>query len=361
MAHIDIKSLEEGNLIEGFYAVKDASLQTTSTGKSYIRIIISDASGSISGNMWDASKELFQTFSTGSIIKIRASIESYRGQLQVKVERLRVVTEEDNVDLSIFVPYTPANIDDLFSELTGVIEQIKDSDFRALLDSFFADEDIVRKFKLTPAAKANHHAYIGGLLEHTVSLLRYAQAFVLSSPAKINLDLLLCGIILHDIGKIEELSVSSVIDYTDRGRLLGHLIIGSMMVEERCKQIPAFPEEKKNLVQHLILSHHGKYEYGSPVLPAVSEAFALHYLDNLDAKTIAASKFISDDESDNHWTERSWMLDTMLYKADFGVEEYSNVSKGILEGSNDFDTKQELERVIQKNEKPALESGGLFG
>lgn len=363
MAHINVKDLCEGDVVEGFYAVKDASLQTTSTGKYYIRFLLSDASGSISGNMWDASQEIFQTFSAGSIVKIRAAVESYRGQLQIKIERLRVAADEDNIDLSIFVPHTPACVDELFDELKSVIAQLKDRDYKALLNSFFSDEEIVKKFRCSPAAKANHHAYIGGLLEHTVSMLRYARAFVLSSSANLNLELLLTGIILHDIGKIMELSVGVVIDYTDRGRLLGHLIIGVMMVEERVKNIAGFSPEKKMLIEHLILSHHGKYEYGSPVLPAVPEAFALHHIDNLDAKTNAACRFIAEDTSDDKWTERSWMLDTMLYKADCSAvdtEEMEEITGAtVLDDSfSGMNEEEQGKTLLEKS--PEIISGGLF-
>lgn len=324
--HKDIKSFSEGDQVEGYYAVREAALHMTASGKPYIRLTLSDATGNITGNMWDGDNELFKTFKSGDIIKIRAIVETYRGAPQIKVLKLRATTE-DEVDYSDFIPTTPADINELKTELKSIIDSITDADYRAIIESFFNDAEIYEKFCRAPAAKGNHHAYLGGLLEHTVALCRYAVAFSASSPAKIDQSLLIAGTLLHDIGKIDELSVGAVIEYTDRGKLLGHLIIGSMMVEENAGILPDFPEEKKLLLQHMILSHHGKFEYGSPVLPAIPEALALHHIDNLDAKTIAASRLIEDDETENHWTPRSWMLETQLYKPRHASTETKDTSK----------------------------------
>ncbi len=358
MNQIKIKDFTEGDMLEGFYAVKDASLQTTASGKSYIRITLSDSTGSISGNMWDASRELFATFATGSIIKTRFAVESYRGRLQVKLDKLRVAAEEE-IDYRQFIPVTKFDIGALWDEFYSYIAAISDADYRRLLEYIFADSELCERFRRAPAAKGNHHAFIGGLLEHTVSLLRYAAAFVTASPQKLDQDLLLAGTMLHDIGKVEELSVGVIIDYTDKGKLLGHLIIGSMLVEKAAGRLTGFPEEKKCLLQHMILSHHGKFEYGSPVLPAVPEAFALHHLDNLDAKTVAACRILSEDESGNSWTERSWMLDTMLYKQ--GCGSYPEVAvereESAVEGITAVAKEKEIAPVI---EPPREESGSLF-
>ena len=357
MQQVNIKDFVEGDSVEGFYAVKEASFQTTATGKNYIRLTISDASGAINGNMWDASKELFLTFSVGSIVKLRALVEVYRGKPQVKVEKLRVA-DENEVDYSLFIPKTRFDIEELWNEFMGFAGMIADTEYKAVIDYFFNNPEIMKKFKSAPAAKNNHHAYIGGLLEHTVSLLRYAVAFATASPTKINLDLLIAGTMLHDIGKIHELSVGVVIDYTDRGRLTGHLIIGSMMVEDAAREIGGISEEKKYLLEHLILSHHGKFEYGSPVLPAVPEALALHHIDNLDAKTVAACRIIEDDESNGSWTDRSWMLDTMLYKQGQGC----SVSDSSVVGEASA-VVEDKEPVAVDSEVPEVEkptSGSLF-
>lgn len=329
MPHIDIASFSEGDNIEGFYAVREAALHMTSTGKPYIRLSVADASGVITGNMWDAGKELFSTFSAGSVVKLQAQVETYRGAPQLKIFRLRAAGPEE-ADPSAFVATTKADMTELRAQLAEAVASLRDPDYAAIARSFFDDPQVLAKFCRSPAAKENHHAYIGGLLEHTVSLARYADLFAQTSPARLNRDLLICGTLLHDIGKIEELSVGAVIDYTDKGSLLGHLIIGAMMVEERGKNMPGLPEIKKELVQHLILSHHGKFEYGSPVLPKTPEALALHHIDNLDAKTVAARRLIDEDDSQSGWTQRSWMLETKLYKdstgTSAGVEEEMEIA-----------------------------------
>lgn len=313
MQHRNIREFSEGDLIEGYYAVREASLHMTTSGKPYIRLTLSDATGQISGNMWDGTKELFQTFRTGDIVKLQAQVETYKGAAQVKVSKLRYATP-DEADPEVFLPVTPADRGALRQELAQILASFADPDYAAIARLFFDDPQMLEAFCRAPAAKENHHAYIGGLLEHTVCLARYADLFARSSGNRLNRDLLLCGTLLHDIGKTEELSVGAVIEYTDKGKLLGHLIIGTMMLEERAKALPALPPLKKQLVQHLILSHHGKFEYGSPVLPATPEALALHHIDNLDAKTIAARRIIDNDESPEGWTQRSWMLETRLFK-----------------------------------------------
>ncbi len=361
MNQVKIKDFTEGDMLEGFYAVKDASLQTTASGKSYIRITLSDSTGAISGNLWDASRELFATFAVGSIIKTRFAVESYRGKLQVKLDKLRLAAEEE-IDYSEFIPVTSFDISELWEEFYGYIATIADADYKRILEFIFADSELCERFRRAPAAKNNHHAFIGGLLEHTVSLLRYAAAFVTASPQKLDRDLLLAGTMLHDIGKIEELGVGVIIEYTDKGKLLGHLIIGSMLVEKTAGALRGFPEEKKCLLQHMILSHHGKFEYGSPVLPAIPEAFALHHLDNLDAKTVAACRILAEDESGSSWTERSWMLDTMLYKQGCGnyPETSFETADSIEENAVDSTPVHKEKRGALVKDTPREESGSLF-
>jgi 3'-5' exoribonuclease len=198
--------------------------------------------------------------------------------------------------------------------LQQAIESMEDADYRALLHAVFDDAETLEAFRRAPAARNNHHAYVGGLLEHTVSILQAADRYV-GLGAGLRRDLLIAGVLLHDIGKIHELRAGVSIEYTDEGSLLGHLTMGVILIEDRLRGIPDFPREKRNLIYHLILSHHGRYEYGSPVLPAIPEAFALHHLDNLDAKVFAAQKAIREDTHvETNWTDRSWMLETRLYK-----------------------------------------------
>lgn len=323
MSQPRVSDLQEGESLEGFYAVRDANLLTTASGKSYIRFQLGDASGDIQGNMWDAGAELFNSFAAGDVVKIRAMVETYRGSAQLKVTALRPAHDSE-YDPGAFVAVTSADIGQLEDERAALIDSLADPDYTALLQAIFQDEEISARFRRTPAAKNNHHACIGGLLEHTVGLARLCDAFLTSTTTPMNRDLLLTGALLHDIGKIEELGVGTSIEYTDKGSLVGHLILGTLLVERVTNAMGDFPEVKKLLVMHMILSHHGRYEYGSPVLPAIPEALALHHIDNLDAKTVAARRLIDEDAgNDRTWTDRSWMLETRLFK---GVDATGNAS-----------------------------------
>lgn len=316
-----IQEISEGERIDSFFAVQDASLLTTAAGKPYIRLTLMDATGKVQANMWDGNEDIYASFTVGDVIKVRAQVETYRGSIQLKISNLRPALDSE-VDLAAFVPTTNADVDALDQELDRLIASVTDGDYNTLLHTFFDDSEVRTAFVRSPAAKENHHGYVGGLLEHTVNLTRIAEVFCATTTTPLDRDLLLTGALLHDIGKIRELSVHTAIEYTDEGKLVGHLVIGALMVAERAAGIKNFPEDKKWLVQHLVLSHHGLREYGSPVLPATPEALALHHIDNLDAKTVAAVRLIDADTNErSRWTARSWMLDTALYK---GSGEESN-------------------------------------
>jgi 3'-5' exoribonuclease len=309
-----IRDLAEGESIESAYAVREASLQTTSQGKFYIRMTLADATGEVTANVWDASPEQFASFGAGDVLRVRGAVETYRGRTQLKVTAFRTLAAEE-VDPARFLPVTTADVDGLLAELDRVVASVRDGACRALLESVFGEPRVRDGFARSPAAMKNHHAWIGGLLEHTLNLVHLAEAFCDAGSTRLDRDLLLTGTLLHDIGKTEELSAAATIDYTDAGRLVGHLILGTVLVERHARALPEFPEETLRLVQHMILSHHGRYEYGSPVLPKTPEAIALHHIDNLDAKTVAARRCIDEDPNpDRRWTDRSWMLETQLYK-----------------------------------------------
>ncbi|MBP5233033.1 MAG: HD domain-containing protein, partial [Planctomycetes bacterium] len=222
----------------------------------------------------------------------------------------------DEVAPELLLPASRLPLDAMERELDGHLAAVADPDYAALLHEFFDDPEFRRAFVRAPAAKSNHHAWVGGLLEHTVTMARYARAFLDEANVTLDASLLMTGVILHDAGKVHELSLGAAIEYSDRGRLLGHITIGVGMVAERAARLPGFPPEKTWLLQHLILSHHGRQEYGSPVLPAVPEALVLHHLDNLDAKSVAAAGVLESDPTPGHWTARSFMLDTCLYRGD---------------------------------------------
>lgn len=306
-----LASLHDGDSFEGFYVVKESSFQTAVNGKNYIRMTISDASASVQANVWDANRELFNLCPSGSVVKILGMAENYKGKSQVRIGRFRPAHESE-VDMDQFLPKSSRDPDEMKTQFFTLIDSISDSDYQALAKAFFDDPDVWKRFARSPAARDLHHAFVGGLLEHTLNIASMASAF--SSDGRVNRDLLVLGSLLHDVGKIEELEAGVTIDYTDRGKLLGHLFIGAEMVAERAAGLPKFPVKKMQLVQHLILSHHGRYEFGSPVLPKIPEAFALHHLDNLDAKVETANKLIAAvTDSEKEWTDYSRALETQLY------------------------------------------------
>jgi 3'-5' exoribonuclease len=319
--HLDIRDFAEGMAVEGCYARKEASLRETRTGGQFIRLTLGDASGEITGNIWDKTEdqyadigEQYRDLNAAEVIKIRAAVESYRDALQLKVLRARPA-EPGEIDRAVLMAATPLDRDELLAELTRLIEGMADEDWKALAHLFLDDEAFLEAFSEAPAARANHHAYLGGLLEHTVSILRLCDLYARQNTS-LRRDLLLAGGLFHDIGKVEELRGGLSIEYTDEGTLMGHLMQGVLMIDRRLREsMPEFPVVKRNLLYHLILSHHGRHEYGSPVLPAIPEAFALHHIDNLDAKVFAANKTIAEDpDPTSNWTARSWMLETRLFK-----------------------------------------------
>lgn len=316
--NILLSALREGDAFEGFYVVRESSLNTASNGKPYIRMTLSDASASLGATLWDAGPELFQQCSPGGVVKVQAAGELYRGRMQIRINRLRQAHESE-FSGDRFLPRTGQNVDAMRNDLLAFAGSIRDPDYRALAEAFFSDKTMLDAFSRWPAARDVHHAWLGGLLEHTLGMARLADAF--SSGAGINRDLLLAGILLHDIGKIEELTVGLSFEYSDRGKLLGHIFIGSEMIGRRTAGLAGFPEAKLNLMQHLILSHHGRHEYGSPVLPKIPEAFALHHIDNLDAKVAAANRLLDAiPDPDKRWTDFSRTLETQLYRAENGAE-----------------------------------------
>ena len=304
--------LRDGDEFEGFYVVRESSFQTAVNGKNYIRMTIGDATAGLMANLWDANRDLFQLCPAGSIIKVQGVAETYKGKSQVRLVRFRPAHESE-VDLDSFLPRSKQDPDAMRNELLALVDSLGDKDYKALAEAFFLDKPLLDKFCRAPAARDVHHAYLGGLLEHTLNIARMADAF--SAKARVNRDLLLLGALLHDVGKTEELAAKYCIEYTTRGKMLGHLFIGAEMAAQRAAEVPGFPYEKLNLIQHLILSHHGRYEYGSPVLPKVPEAFALHHLDNLDAKVETANRLLDGiADPEQMWTDYARSLETQLYR-----------------------------------------------
>jgi 3'-5' exoribonuclease len=269
----------EDQVITGFFAVASKQVRSKRDGSRYFALTLADRTGQTEARMWETAEA--DEFAAGDIIKVRGQVCRYKETLQLNIERIRKAGPGE-FDLSDYVPHTDRNIEELWAELNGYVESFTDPHLKALLRSFLDDPEIAAALREAPAAKSMHHAWIGGLLEHIVSLLGIAD--LAAKHYRVHRDLLLTGVVLHDIGKLQELRWGTSFDYSIEGQLLGHITIGIALIDRKIAGLPDFPRGLRVLVEHLVLSHHGKYEFGSPKLPMVPEAVLLHYLDDMDAK-----------------------------------------------------------------------------
>lgn len=308
----DLASFEENKQFVSFFLVLQKQQRTTQTNKPYLSLIFCDKTGQLEARAWELSDpRICKDIDRGDIVKVRGSVARFNDRLQMKVEQIRkaIGTEADKTDL---MPVTTYNVEALWQELLGFVESFTDPHLKALLSTLLSDPQISAAYREAPAAKQLHHAWLGGLLEHVISLLTLADRVVPQYPI-LHRDLLLTGVILHDIGKVRELSWDIGFEYTVEGTLLGHIQIGAALAERTMNSLSDFPPRLKMLVLHMILSHHGKLEFGSPKLPMIPEALVLNFLDDLDAKMQAmASEFdrcAREGKSADELTGKVWALD----------------------------------------------------
>jgi 3'-5' exoribonuclease len=308
----DLSSYEEGKLFDGFFLVLSRQQRTTQTNKPYLNLIFCDKTGQLEGRIWDpGDPRIAKDIERGDIVKARGCVSRYNDRLQMKVEQLRRA-QPGEVDKTDLMPSTTYDVEALWSKLLGFVDSFTEPHLKLLLTTLLNDPQIAGAYREAPAAKQLHHAWLGGLLEHVVSLLTLADRVAPHYPL-VHRDLLLTGVILHDIGKVRELSWDIGFDYTLDGVLLGHISMGASLAERTMNSLPNFPPKLKTLVLHLILSHHGKLEYGSPKLPMTPEALALSFIDDLDAKMQAmASEFEKSEregKDPGEMTGKVWALD----------------------------------------------------
>ncbi len=291
----------ENKPIVSAFLITSKQVKSKKSGEPYLDLMLADRTGQISAKMWDNIGEVEGTFTQDCVVKIKGVLNKYNGRWQLTVHKLRKM-EESEIDFSDFLPKTDKDIDQLWRTLGEFVATVQEPHLRKLLEAFMADPKIEFGYKTAPAAKTLHHAFIGGLLDHVVSLFRSCD-LVLRNYPHVNRDLVLTGAFLHDIGKIHELSYSRSFGYTTDGQLLGHMIIELEMLHQKIALVPGFPAELKSLVEHLIISHHGQYEFGSPKLPMFPEALLLHYMDDLDSKMESMrAHFEKDGELESPWT-----------------------------------------------------------
>ncbi|MCS6852409.1 MAG: HD domain-containing protein [Gemmataceae bacterium] len=313
-----VQQLVDGDAVEEVYLVADKQLRVNRNGNLYLQVELRDRTGSIVGRLWNASEHLFRSFEVGDFVLVRAKVQLFQGALQMILSQLERV-ETEKVELADFLPHTEQDVSKLLERLRGYLLRLANPHLRALAECFLMDDEFVRAFCKAPAGVRNHHAYVGGLLEHVVSLLDLADRVAPLYPG-LDRDLLLAGVFLHDIGKVRELSYDRAFAYTDEGQLVGHLVIGVEMLNEKIGQVAdltgePFPSELLLRLKHMILSHHGSYEFGSARLPMTPEAIALHHLDNLDAKVHSFTRDIREDRNaTSSWTPFNQALQRRLFK-----------------------------------------------
>ena len=308
----DLANFDEGKLFDGFFLVLAKQQRTTKSNKAYMSLILGDKTGQLEGRVWEPSDpRIAKDFERGDIVKARGSASRFDDRLQMKVDQLRVALPSE-VDKADLLPSTTYDIADLWSQLLSFVDSFTNPDLKLLLTTMLADPDIAQAYREAPAAKQLHHAWLGGLLEHVISLCTLADRVAPHYPL-LDRDLLMTGVILHDIGKVRELSWEIGFEYTVEGSLLGHIQIGTALAERTIDSLPNFPPRLKTLVLHMILSHHGKLEFGSPKLPMIPEALALSFLDDLDAKMQAIQgefdKCLREGKGPDEMTGKVWALD----------------------------------------------------
>lgn len=307
-----IETLREGERVGEIYLCKAKQTALTKAGKTYESLILQDKTGTLDAKIWDPNSQGIDDFEAFDYVDVVGDVTSFQGALQLNVKRVRKV-QEGEYDPKDYLPVSDKDIDRMYAELVGFIQGMKNPYLKQLLSSFFIeDKEFEKRFKFHSAAKSVHHGFVGGLLEHTLSVTKLCNYYTEAYPM-LHRDLLLAAAMFHDIGKLEELSVFPANDYTDEGQLLGHIMIGAEMVGERIRTIPNFPVRLANELKHCILAHHGELEFGSPKKPALAEAVALSFADNTDAKMQTMKEiFSSVPEGNTDWLGYNRMFESNL-------------------------------------------------
>ncbi|MBQ6406846.1 MAG: HD domain-containing protein [Butyrivibrio sp.] len=307
-----IKDMKAGDRVADIYMCKHKLIATTKNGKEYFSVTLQDKTGTIDAKVWEPYSDGIDEFDDTDYIDVFGEVTSFNGALQINVKRARKC-HEGEYDPALYLPVSSKNIDEMFKELLSIIAGIKNPYLKQLLEEFFIkDEKLITAFKKSSAAKTVHHGFIGGLLEHTLSVTKLCDYYCTSYP-KLNRDLLLTAAILHDIAKTRELSLFPVNDYTDEGQFIGHIVMGAEMVGVKAALIPGFPDLLKQQLQHCILAHHGEFEYGSPKKPSIMEAVALNLADNTDAKMETFTELL-DNVQEPGWQGYNKFFETNIYQ-----------------------------------------------
>lgn len=313
-----INEIKDRDAVQAVFLVKDKIIAMAKNGKPYMNLRLMDKSGDIEAKVWDNTEILDKMFEKDDFVRVRGKASVYMNKMQVVIAEIGRVPEEE-VTLADFLPESPRDMAEMRQELLDVISALESTHLKLLMQAFIADEPFLELYCQAPAAKAMHHVYLGGLLEHSLSLVKLVKSIV-PLYGGINEDLLVVGALLHDVGKVSEMSFGRSFDYTDAGKLLGHITIGVELLEEKIRQVDGFPRELALLLKHMLLSHHGQYEYGSPKRPKTIEATILNYLDDLDSKINGIRTHIAKEAvSTSRWTAHHRLYDRYFFKGN-GME-----------------------------------------
>ncbi len=310
-SHLWVKDITENNNVSGCYLVKEKKAGTTRKGDPFLSLVLADRTGEVEARIWEGADELSPLFFEGDIVQVEGHSSSYRGKLQIILSNLEASNLD--VDPAVFLESTTNDASEMMKSLRKILRKVKNVHLRGLIDRFLGDPEFVSGLEKAPAAKNFHHSYLGGLLEHTLSVCRMAVNVAEHYP-QLDSDLLLTAAFLHDIGKIKELQFDLHIDYTDQGRLIGHVVLGVTMLDKKLGELKEFPEDLAVRLKHLIISHHGQYEFGSPKRPKFLEAFALHLIDDLDAKISGLGRFMDKDQQEGAWTDFNRLFERYFLK-----------------------------------------------
>jgi 3'-5' exoribonuclease len=300
--------------ITTFFLVHEKEIRNTREGKSYLRLELGDRSGTIEARMWELFETIAKDINRDDFVKVQARVEIYRNKPQLALQQVRRARPEE-IDLVDFLPHTKEDVEKLYLQLLDFAQSIRNPWLKVLVAGIITDPKIAPRYKRAPAAKVMHHAYIGGLLEHVVGLCGLAQQLAAHYP-ELDVDLLLTAAMLHDVGKLDELCYERAIAYTTEGQLLGHIVMEVETVSRAIDAIPGFPAPLKTVVQHLLISHHGQYEFGSPKLPMIREAMIFHYMDDMDSKIAAVRSAFASSAGDDQWSSYSAALGRKFLKLD---------------------------------------------
>jgi 3'-5' exoribonuclease len=307
----DLILLRKGDMINHYLLLKRCEIKLTKSNKQYLFLELADKTLSISANVWDNFSQMHSELKTGEVVMVKGSMDDYLGVPQIKIVTIKVSDANNKLSPSDFLARSKRNVEEMKNELKARIQRISDAKLTTLMDQFFNEKNLI-KFTSAPAGKYWHHSYLSGLLEHSLELIRICDLMCDIHP-EINRDLVICGALMHDYGKIEELSFDSSFEYTTRGKLIGHIVISAMLINEGCKKIANFPDDLRDCLIHIILSHQGKLEFASPVLPKTLEAITLYQADELSAKVNAYKSALSEVKEKGKWTKFLPLASTDLF------------------------------------------------